>query len=164
MCEWCRLPADGSAGYALAERPAQSLVGTFWEGTHAQAEAGATREILRRMQAFAGDLAGDDPWAGPIVGISWNDRPDGFRYFAGIESDQEAVGGLRRIEVPVARYVTDWHAEADGEVLDHYLSMLRWMETQGERWDKTHMHHREEYPLHADFSGPPVLRLMLPVG
>jgi hypothetical protein len=177
MCEWCG-PASGErAGFGIVDRPAQTFAGRFWEGTHAQAAAGATRDLLCGMQALARQALAPQAsggglfWAGPLVGVSWNRDVERFRYFVGFEhdggdpgADPDAGPGLQRLSLPAMRFVADWHGEADGDVIDHYQRMLHSMETGSEKWDKSLMHHREEYPLHADFDGPPVLRLMLPVG
>ncbi|HTV72072.1 MAG TPA: GyrI-like domain-containing protein [Rhizobiaceae bacterium] len=165
MCEWCGAPAGLLDGFSVVERPAQTLVGRVWEGTYSQAAGGALHPVLAKVQAQGtgeGKQAGAALWAGPIVGISWNDRPDGFRYFVGIESD--AVDAEKSpLKVPAMRFATAWHDASDGDVTEHYQLMLQWMEREGLSWDKSRMHHREEYPLHADFSAPPMLRLMVPV-
>lgn len=147
-------------GFSVVERSAQRLVGRVWEGTYSEAAGGALLPVLAQVQAQCteeGKQAGAALWAGPIVGISWNDRPDGFRYFVGLEGG----GASETLELPAMRFATAWHDA--GDVTDHYQLMLAWMEREGLRWDKSRMHHREEYPLHADFSAPPVLRLMVPV-
>lgn len=166
----------------IVERPAQSLVGRVWEGTFAEAAAGGVRRTLEDMQARLAALPG--LFKGPLVGLSWNERADGFRYFVGYEPDGEAAGrsddggvadarsgpdmdaatsGEARLEwldLPTMRYAVAWHAEGDGAVVEHYRGMLHWMQLEGLSRDVTRMHHREEYPLDADFAGPPVMRLM----
>ena len=162
MCEWCRGPAGALRDVAYVERPAQRLAGRFWEGTHAEAAAGALVGLLKQVQA---ETEAGGAWGGPIVGISWATEPGRFRSFVGVEAEAGAAAGDGRetLELPAMRFVSDWHAEGDGEVIDHYQSMLEWMRISGARWDKSRLHHREEYPLHADFDAAPVLRLMLPV-
>lgn len=160
MCQWCGAPAGLLEGFSVIERPAQHLAGRVWEGKYSEAAAGAIHGLLDETKALAAGQA--NLWAGPIVGISWNDRPDGFRYFVGLEADV-ADRGQSPLALPKMQFATAWHDAGDGEVLDHYQLMLDWIEREGMRWDKSLMHHREEYPLHADFSAPPVLRLMVPV-
>lgn len=160
MCEWCGAPVGLLDGFSVVERPAQTLVGSVWDGTYSQAAAGAIHRVLKEVKGFAEALPG--LWSGPIVGVSWNDRPDGFRYFVGVESGVADAEKLP-LTVPAMRFATAWHDAGDGDVTEHYQLMLAWMEREGLSWDKSRMHHREEYPLHADFSAPPVLRLMVPV-
>ncbi|MBX3577049.1 MAG: GyrI-like domain-containing protein [Rhizobiaceae bacterium] len=164
MCEWCGAPHGLREGFSVVERPAQALVGRIWDGTYSQAAAGAIVAVLKEVQAFAG-ARGSALWAGPIVGVSWNERPDGFRTFVGVERDDAKASGAGMVplDVPALRFATAWHDAGDGDVLDHYEAMLAWMEREGLAWDRRAMHHREEYPLHADFSAAPVLRLMVPV-
>lgn len=161
MCEWCMGPAGALPDVAFVERPAQRLVGRYWEGTHEAAAAGATVALLTAVQA---EITGSGGWGGPIVGISWAIGAGRFRSFVGAETGTAVGDGHEALELPAMRFVSDWHGETDGEVIDHYQAMLEWMRVSGARWDKSRLHHREEYPLHADFSAPPVLRLMLPVG
>jgi len=158
MCEWCGTPATLLEGFGVVERSAQRLVGRIWEGSYSQAAAGAVRDVLFDVQMLAAEVSG--LWAGPIVGISWNERPDGFRYLVGVEGLAHRPG-LDILDLPAMRFATAWHET--GEVLDRYQAMLEWLPRQGLRWDKARMHHREEYPLHADFGAAPVLRLMVPV-
>jgi hypothetical protein len=160
MCQWCAPPVLAADEFGLTERPAQRLVGLSWEGTHAQAREGATRKLLAEVQDFALGLG--DAWIGPIIALSWNDRPLGGRFFAGVETTNRA-GGMTSMDCAAMRFVTGWHDDKHGEVPDHYERMLWWMGANGHRWEKQRLHHREEYPLHADFSGDSVLRLMLPV-
>ena len=160
MCQWCAPPLLAADEFGLTERPAQRLAGLSWEGTHAQAREGATRKLLTAVQDFALSLG--DAWIGPIIALSWNDRPEGGRFFAGVETTNRA-GSMMHIDCAAMRFVTGWHDGQHGEVPDHYERMLWWMSANGHRWDKQQLHHREEYPLHADLSGEPVLRLMLPV-
>ena len=163
MCQWCAGDEEVRGDFIIVARPAQEFVGRLWEGTYSQAAAGAIHAVLNEVKAFSGGLP--DLWAGPLVGISWNDRPDGFRYFVGVETNMETgvASDWMRLSLPEMRLVTSWHSNQDGDVTDHYVRMIRWLEAGGHRWDKNLLHHREEYPPHADFSQAPVLRLMLPL-
>jgi hypothetical protein len=160
VCQWCAPPTLAADEFGLTERPAQRLVGISWEGSYAEARQGATRRLLAEVQDFA--LGLNDPWVGPLVALSWNDRPEGGRFFAGVET---AAGGkgMSGVECTAMRFVTGWHAPKHGDVPDHYERMLWWMGANGHRWDKQLLHHREEYPLHADLAAEPELRLLLPV-
>ncbi|MDP3896801.1 MAG: GyrI-like domain-containing protein [Mesorhizobium sp.] len=162
MCQWCGDGEARTAAFEIVDRPPQSLVGIVWDGSFADAAAGGVRAALEAMQARLADLPG--LFKGPLVGVSWNERPDGFRYFVGYEPEPgaPAAGDLERLDLPAMRYVVAWHAEGDGAVVEHYRGMLHWMQMQGVPRDVTRLHHREEYPLDADFAGPPVLRLMMP--
>ena len=163
MCLLCAEPGFGAQGISVTFRPSHRLVGLDWEGSHAEAARGATHDLIRQVQRFSDQRA--SLWKGPLVGISWNDRPDGFRYFIGISVDEgeEAPRRFRALDLPDMRLAVSWHGASDGEVVDHYLRMIDWIREGGERWDKTHLHHREEYPADIDLAQPPALRLMLPV-
>lgn len=162
MCTWCGDGRLEAADFDLVERPAQSLAGLVWEGSFADAAKGGVRALLERMQARVATIPG--LFKGPLVGISWNERPDGFRYFVGYEPDAAApADDLERLDLPKMHYVVAWHAEGDGAVVEHYRGLLHWMQMEGHARDVSRLHHREEYPLDADFSGPPVLRLMMPI-
>lgn len=161
MCQLCEETARDVSGFAVIERPAETLVGLDWQGSHGQAAAGSVRAILKALQTRLGR---GDLWSGPIVGLSFNDRPDGFRYFVGVAAAEVAdAEGLLRVDLPARRHVASWHAQADGGVVAHYGRMLGWMTARGLARPAAGPHHREEYPRDGDFDGPPVLRLMLPV-
>lgn len=164
MCRWCGEPGGRTTGAGLLGRPAQSFVGRMWEGTHGEAAAGAILALLKAVQAEAD--AGGDVFAGPIVALSWSDRPDGFRTFVGVGLDDAGPvleRGGKRLDLPAMRFAADWHDASAGDVLEHYAALIDWVRATGKRWDRTRLHHREEYPIHADLSGPTALRLMLPV-
>lgn len=161
MCQLCEENERDFSGFAVIERPAETLVGIAWEGSHGQASAGAVRATLASLQARLGK---GDLWSAPIVGLSFNDRPDGFRYFVGIVADEaKDAGDLQRIGLTARRYVASWHGGSDGDVVAHYGRMIGWLTAQGLTRPNAGPHHREEYPRDADFDGPPILRLMLPV-
>lgn len=161
MCACCGEP--GRHRFAIAERPAQRLRGVAWEGSYAEAAAGAIHPLIEQMKAVV--AGGKDPWFDAIVGISWNDRPDGFRYFVGIqeEKDQVRIAQHGPLSLPPMRYASVWHSPDDGDVISHYGRMIEWIETEGECRDISVLHHREEYPADIDVTAAPVLRLMLPL-
>ncbi|HHZ10988.1 MAG TPA: hypothetical protein GX405_19650 [Rhizobiales bacterium] len=163
MCRWCGEPAGRATGAGLVGRPAQGLVGRSWQGTHGEAATAAVMALLQAVQAEAG---GADVFAGPIIALSWSDRPDGFRTFVGVDLGDAGTGLAadgERVDLPPMLFAADWHEAGDGDVLDHYQALIEWVRATGNSWDRTILHHREEYPRHADFSAPTALRLMLPV-
>lgn len=165
MCLLCA-EADGDfAGFALMERPPETLAGLWWDGTHVQAAAGGVRATLRSLQAIVGK---GGLWSGPIVGLTFSDGPDGLRHFAGVAvEDLDAPSGSRhdlvRLDLPGRRYAASWHGVGDGDVVAHYGRMIHWVAGQGLSRPLSGHRHREEYPRDVDFDGPAVLRLMLPV-
>lgn len=163
MCLLCAEPGFGAQGVSVTFRPQHRLIGLDWEGSHAEAARGATHDVIREVQKFSERR--ESVWKGPLVGISRNHHPDGFSYFVGISADEGegAPAGFRPLELPGMRLAVSWHGEAAGEVVDHYLRMVEWIRQNGERWDKSCLHHREEYPAEIDLSRQPALRLMLPV-
>jgi hypothetical protein len=162
MCLLCS-EADTSQGIALTERPAHRLCGLYWEGSYGDAARGAIHTVIAEVQAFAARLQGG--WRSPIVGLSWNDRPDGFRYFVGVAADDAATvpEGFALLALPEMTLASAWHGAGDGEVVPHYARMIDWLKAQNLDWDKRRFHHREEYRHDVDLKQPPALRLLLPV-
>lgn len=164
MCARCGDVTLGQHRFAIVERPPERLRGLFWEGTYAQAAAGALHPLIEAAKPSL--HAGAAPFASAIIGISWNDRPDGFRYFVGTDAGaiQPPVrDGRQRLSLPAMRFASVWHAPEDGDVVQHYGAMLEWIERSGEKRDISILHHREEYPPDIDLAAAPVLRLMLPL-
>ncbi len=163
MCQLCETGGMGDAGFGIVSRSAEVLVGLSWEGSFAEARSGSIRTLLSQVQARLGEVS--DLWASPIVGISWNDRPDGFRYFVGVPVSE--AGALShfdaRIELPATICAAAWHAADDGDVIAHYGRMIEWISASGHMRNTAAYHHREEYPRDADFDAAPELRLMIPV-
>lgn len=161
MCDRCGLP--GSHGIGLSERPAHRLAGRFWEGGHAEAADGAIRPLIEEMKSVSAGRSG--LWRSPIVGLTWNDRPDGFRYFVGIAVDdgEESPPGFDVLQLPEMTFASSWHGPEDGGVVQHYLGMIEWIADMGMKRNATQFHQREEYPPDVDLAGPPALRLMIPV-
>jgi hypothetical protein len=160
MCDRCGA-GFGSHAIALSERPAHRLGGWYWEGSHREARDGALKPLLLRARALS-ETASGGLWRSPIVGLTWNDRPDGFRYFVGIAGDDAPADGAG-LDVPELTYASSWHGPDDGSVVEHYLRMIEWIGDEGHRRDTGHFAQREEYPNDYDPEQPPTLRLLLPV-
>lgn len=163
MCLLCSPGPVRFAEFAIVTRPAVELRGRFWEGTR-EAAAGVVPTLLGSVRAAAPATGG--LWAGPIVSVSWNDRPDRPRVFAGVAVEEGAAPDDRlpeRLFVPPLRYVTAWHEAPDGDVVARYGRMVDWIGRVGHRRDLTCLHQCEEYPRDADFRAPAELRLMLPI-
>lgn len=161
MCQLCEADRLDHFGFSVIDRPAEALVGLEWEGSHGQAAMGSIRATLKSLQVTLGK---GDLWSGPIVGLSFNEGSERFRYFVGIAaSEAKNASGLVRLDLPARRHVASWHGQADGDVVAHYGRMIGWLTSQGLARSLEAPHHREEYPRDADFDGPPVLRLLLPV-
>lgn len=158
MCDRCGF--SGAHAVQLAERPAQRLVGYRWEGSHAEARGGALEPLL----AAARRLSDADAqfWRSPIVVLTWNDRPNGFRQFAGMAGDDAPPGGTA-IDLPPMAFASSWHGPEDGTVVAHYLRMIEWIGDEGFSRDTTYFAQREEYPPDLKRGGPPTLRLLLPL-
>ncbi|WP_338445638.1 GyrI-like domain-containing protein [Pelagerythrobacter marensis] len=110
--------AGGTVKAALVDHPPRRLAGMAWEGTYAEAADGAVRrlieELCRRLDGRPETL-----W-----GVSWEDRPDGFRHFAGIEA-AEAVPGLERLDLPALTSLTADHTGGDATGVYGALQALR---------------------------------------
>lgn len=163
MCRWCEGPAFGLDGFGIERREDARLAGLRWTGSHADAVAGGLAEALTRLrerileeQAFA---------PGPVVVLTLPGEGDEVRCFAGakLARDAAAPAGLEEFAVEGADYAVASHHRSDGEVLDRYAAMLDWIRAERLSRDRSRWQHREEYPLHADFSRPEKVRLMVPV-
>lgn len=159
MCDRCGFGA-GAHAIALAERPSHRLVGWFWEGSHAQARDGAIKPLLVRARELSERTQG--LWRSPLVGITWNDRPGGFRYFVGIAGDDAPADGAA-LDLPEMAFASSWHAADDGGVVEHYMRMIEWIGEEGYTRDAAQFAQREEYPNDYDPDGPLSLRLLMPV-
>jgi predicted transcriptional regulator YdeE len=162
MCGLCNEASMAGQGIVLTERPAHRLCGRYWEGSYGEAARGAIHSVIRDVQAFAAQREGG--WRSPIVGLSWNDRPDGFRYFVGIALDERGSPprGFSSLALPEMTLASSWHGAGDGDVVAHYVRMIDWVKAENLVWDKRHVHHREEYPHDVDLTHPPALRLLIP--
>ncbi|MBO6719729.1 MAG: GyrI-like domain-containing protein [Rhizobiaceae bacterium] len=161
MCLMCG-DATFAHGFVLVSRPAHRLTGRFWTGTFANAGNGALHPLLAEVKALSASTS--DLWKSPIVGLTWLDRPGGFRYFAGIETaDEAASAGFERLEVPQMYCAGLWHGADDGSVTESYAKLMGDLDEAGIARDTGFCHQREEYAADIDLSKPPSLRLMLPV-
>ena len=144
MCLLCGNTGEGAHTVAISQRPRQLLGGLWWRGTFAEAASGATREVVGAVRDFSDARASD--WKSPIVGLSRNDRADGFDYFVGIAVD-EGEGlpdGYERLDLPQMTVASSWHGPDDGDVPAHYGRMIDWLHRNGHRRDVSLFHHREE--------------------
>jgi predicted transcriptional regulator YdeE len=143
-------------------RDAFTAVGFIWDGTYEQADKGEIRELLSLLQQRLPEIA-DIIEPNHIIGISWNERSDGFRYFVGLRvaSGSGTPGGMTKIQMPASEYAAHEHAE--GNVFETYRQLFRWLAEHGRAQDKTSLDLMEEYPIDMDPFGPPRLRLMVPV-
>lgn len=90
----------------LTAHPPRRLAGLAWEGTYAEAAAGAIRRLMEELESKLGERP-ETLW-----GVSWEDRPDGFRHFVGIESE-EVVPGLESLDLPALSSLSADHAGGD---------------------------------------------------
>lgn len=162
MCVWCE-GAAALGGFAIESRAEARLAGLRWSGSHAEAVAGGLAGSMRRVrdrmveeQAFV---------VGPVVAVTLPGRGDHVLCFSGgaLARDEGIPDGLDAMSVPASDYAVVNHHRADGDVVDRYGALLGWMREMGLKRDASRFQHREEYPLHADFSRPETVRLMVPV-
>ena len=164
MCLLCGDASGRAHSVSLTERPEHSLGGLAWHGSHADAQAGAIRALIRMVKTFADDRKA--LWRSPIVGLSSDHRDDRFRYFVGVavEPDETLPDGFERRHLVAGTYAGSWHGPGDGAVPEHYGRMIEWLVGSGWRWDRSVTQHREEYPPdHDPDATAPSLRLLLPV-
>ena len=163
MCQLCGEFGASVHAIALSERPSHRLAGRYWEGGHEAAARGALLPLIEQAKTFSAGLSG--LWKSPIVSLSWNDRPGGFRQFVGVavEEGERLEDGMETLELPDMTLASSWHGPDDGSVVEHYGRMLGWVRERGLEWDRSRFHQREEYPPDIDLSGPLALRLLIPL-
>lgn len=153
--------------FEIVMRKAQILSGTIWEGSYEEAGAGEVKKTIAEMEHLRGRLAGRaGSAAGGLIGISWNDRPGGFRYLVALPptlTEQGEAEGLAVYSFPEMQFATAWHDAANGDVFEHYRHMFAWIEESGLERSVEIIHHREEYPAGLDLGDSPRLRLMTPI-
>ncbi|KOF21198.1 hypothetical protein AC244_07490 [Ensifer adhaerens] len=149
--------------FEIVERPAQRIAGSFWEGTFGEAADGAVRRLIAAMQEHHLRL---HPKEHPtLVGLSWNDRPDGFRYLVGFVSQTaEATSHPGYVDLPAMRFVSAMHHPDDGDAFAHYQRMFDWIAAEGLAVDTSALHFREEYEPGFVSLSLSSLRLMVPIG
>lgn len=163
MCLMCGDAGATRHGISLTERPPHVLGGAWWRGTFGQAATGALHPLIEAVRDFS--EARDAVWKSPIVGLSMNQRADGFDYFAGVAVEDGDIlpSAFVRLAVPEMVFASSWHGAEDGEVIAHYGAMVEWLKLDGHVLDATFCNQREEYPHDVDFARASALRLMLPI-
>ena len=126
----CALCGDGRRVHAtsITERPRQLLGGIFWSGSFGEASSGgAIDSAIAAVSGFA--VARKAMWKSPIVGLSRNDRTDGFDYFAGVavEAGEALPEGFATLELAEGVFASSWHGPEDGDVVEHYARMIEWL-------------------------------------
>lgn len=158
--------------FELTERDAQTLFGIIWQGSYEEAGRGEVKKVialmegLRKQAMTAAEEEGQLDADAGLIGISWNDRPDGFRYLVALPAalaKHVSHNDMRGHDFPRMSFATALHGAEDGDVFAHYQSMFDWIEGQGLQRATRILHHREEYTAPAVLEGAPVLRLMTPV-
>jgi len=165
MCALCDEAGALGDGVGLTDRPPHRLAGFLWEGTHAEAANGALHPLFARVRAFS-DGRGSGLWRSPIVGLSLDERADGFRYLVAVavEPDAAVPAGMAVMDMPETTFASIWHLPQDGDVAAHYARMAGLVREAGLAWDRSRLHRREEYAPDFDPAAQPLsLRLMLPV-
>lgn len=150
------------ANYEIAERPAQRITGRLWEGTFVEAADGAIHRLIAETQEHRRLTHPRDHSA--LIGLSWDVRPDGFRYLVGyVGDDRTTFVRPGHVDLPPMRFATTMHHPEGGDVFVQYQKMCDWIAAEGYAVDTSHLHYREEYE--AGFVSPLAssLRLMVPI-
>ncbi|MDK1490020.1 GyrI-like domain-containing protein [Sinorhizobium sp. 7-81] len=148
--------------FEIVQRPAQRITGHLWEGTFVEAADGAVRRLIAETQEHRRRAYPHDHSA--LIGLSWNDRSDGFRYLVGyVGEDDRTFTQPQHVDLPAMRLATTIHRPESSDVFVDYRKMLDWIAAEGHVVDTTHLHYREEYE--AGFVSPSTssLRLMVPI-
>lgn len=162
MCALCEA-AGQAVEFSVTSRPAHRLAGLWWSGTF---DAAATGEIQRRLARVRDFYATrDSVWKSPLVGLSRNERADGFDYYVGVDvgDDADLPPDFSVVEVPELTLVSAWHGPDDGAIPQRYGAMMIWLREHGYTPTTTVCDHREEYPHDTDDAATRGLRLMIPV-
>jgi predicted transcriptional regulator YdeE len=163
MCIWCERAAPSPDGYTIDARRDARLAGWRWSGSHADAVSGGLAAMLERLR---GRVVEEQAFApGPVVVLTLPGPGDRIACFcgAGLADGAAAPAGLEELAVPAGDYARVHHNRSQGDAIDRYADLLGWMRAERLARDTSRWQHREEYPLHANFARPEVVRLMVPV-
>jgi predicted transcriptional regulator YdeE len=129
-----------------------SIIGLPWTGSYGEAADGAIKALMGEVRACLGL-----PQDAPMFGVSWNDRPDGFRHFCGVElsAEQELPAGLARLELESLTCLLG--VQEQGDATETYRALMTERDTRGLRPN------HDPSMVDEHLSGGRAVRLWLPV-
>lgn len=129
-----------------------SIIGLPWAGTYEEAANGAIKALMREVRDCLGL-----PEDAPTFGVSWTDRPDGFRHFCGVEliAEQELPAGLARLELEALTCLVG--VQEQGDATDIYRALMTERDTRDLRPN------HDPSMVDEHLAGGGMVRLWLPV-
>ncbi|MBS4200033.1 effector binding domain-containing protein [Bacillus sp. FJAT-49732] len=151
----------------LTSKEAFHAIGLKWEGTFAEAGAGAIREIQTELKERLKEIP---HIINPdiMLGLSYHATPggDGFTHYAAIEVEKvdNIPSGMVSIFVPTLTYATCEHHK-DQSIERSYDNIYDWIRSEGLNENNVdHLTHFEKYPMNQDpYSTDPEFTIMIPV-
>lgn len=152
--------------YQIVNKDCFLAVGLPWEGTFAEADAGAIRGVLKelhqRVEEIGYKLSSEE-----VIGLSYRVRTDSekFRHYSLIEVEKvtHIPNGMVAVQVPAMSLVKATHKKGN-EVASSYQELYQWMEQQGHTAADEEYTHMEIYPLDSStYEGDPEFTMFIPI-
>jgi predicted transcriptional regulator YdeE len=152
--------------YEIVTKEAFQAIGLKWEGTFAEAGAGAIKEIIHQVH---GRLKEIDKQVNPdiLLGLSNHADPksDRFTHYSvvEVEAGTKVPEGLIQFSLPTLKYVKTYHPKGES-VQDSYTKIYNWIKENGYTLAQADITHFEEYPMKQDaFESDPEFGIMIPI-
>ena len=152
--------------YQVVKKDCFLAVGLPWEGTYAEADAGAIREVLKELHYRVGEI-GYKISSEEIIGLSYRVKADSekFRHYSLIEVEKvtHIPNGMVAVQVPAMNLVKAIHNEEE-DVATSYQDIYQWIEQQGHTAASVEYTHMEIYPLDTStYEGNPEFSIYIPI-
>ncbi|PPA68881.1 GyrI-like domain-containing protein [Jeotgalibacillus proteolyticus] len=125
------------------------FIGLKWTGTYEAAAHGEIRPVIEasKVRLKELNLAGENS---SLIGLSYQDRPDGFTYYIGTEAmNTDGIPpDLHGIIVPSNHYAVTEHEGQNA--WKSYEKLYRWVEKQGLQINSHGLIHLEVYSMDYD--------------
>ncbi|TFE01205.1 MULTISPECIES: GyrI-like domain-containing protein [Jeotgalibacillus] len=149
--------------FEIVRKSSFYFVGMKWTGTYEAAAHGdifpVIEECQKRIKEL--DLASEES---DYIGLSYQDRPDGFTYYFGVEAlrTQKIPPDMHRIIVPSHHYAVTEHNGQ--QAWKSYEKLYRWAQSQGIQLNQAGLDHIEVYSAdYNPYKMSPTLKIGLPV-
>lgn len=139
--------------HEIVSLPEMTLYGRVWEGAYSELPEGGLQALIASVKAMT---------SAPLIGVSWNDRPDGFRYLIGAASDEFGADSIRWTAPAHQLLQVSYQGDPAG-VTDTYAKMMDAISAANMRMATEICHHREGYGTHDPFANPLHVKLGIPI-
>lgn len=139
-------------------------VGFQWEGTFAEAGAGAIRALQQEFKDRLHEIQ-HRVHSDILLGLSNHIAGDRFTHYCvvEVEKEDEIPEGMISIHIPTHTYARCEH-KSGNSIEQNYTNIFTWIEKQGYRLNKETITHFEQYPMWQDVnSKDPEFVIMIPI-